>query len=186
MAERVSKSVDEVVGQASRDLDIMAEALGGKPTAPEPTPAASPAPAPARAPAPQPTPTPTVMPTVNLSVSHEILALTRAQCADWLIIPSKSHDAIACMHAVSHLRSRHCAVVDIADGFAMPFCRYEQEADQFEQLADGPRGVKALEAALSDPDHVLTRLTNSLDDEVLSRHAITCASSFCASMFRIA
>ncbi len=29
-AERVSKSVDEVVGQASRDLDIMAEALGSK------------------------------------------------------------------------------------------------------------------------------------------------------------
>ena len=27
----MSKSVDEVVGQASRDLDIMAEALGGKP-----------------------------------------------------------------------------------------------------------------------------------------------------------
>jgi len=48
----------------------------------------------------------------------------------------------------------------------MPCCWCQQEADEFEQLANGPRGMKALEAALTDPDHVLTRLINSLDDQV--------------------
>ncbi len=107
VVERVSKSVDEAVGQASKDLDIMAEALGGKPSAAEPTPAASPAPAPAPeptpAPAPEPTPTPTVTPTVNLSVSHEMLALHACLVCSLIERRQQKHDAIAFKHAVSRL-----------------------------------------------------------------------------------